>query len=264
MEVAAQAHLEKRVFLEKLLALGEKGPLAALATRAGSSPFLKLSWTTHAIGVVGLNELCRAVLDCEIHDSPESLDFSLKVLRHLKHECERLSSKHRVRFLLSGLPADSAATRFARLDLRFFGVAARAITSGETASDTAYYTGGFKTSSRNPLSLRDEIKTEGALHAVGVNNVATEVLLGGSSTPVEEIRDIVIEALSGTWSAGLVFCPEFTLCFDCGDHSHGLNERCAACGSDRVDGLAYAGDRYGYTSEWDAAKLRELNDRARR
>src|SRR5262249_47322315 len=59
METAAQAHLEKRVFLEKLLALGERGPLAALTTRASGSPFLRLNWTTHAINPVGLNELCR-------------------------------------------------------------------------------------------------------------------------------------------------------------------------------------------------------------
>src|SRR6185295_1985343 len=102
METAAQAHLEKRVFLEKLLALGERGPLAALTTRASGAPFLKLNWATHAINPVGLNELCRAALQSDLHDSEESLGFALKVLTHLKREAERLSNKHKVRFLLSG------------------------------------------------------------------------------------------------------------------------------------------------------------------
>ena len=135
METAAQAHLEKRVFLEKLLALGERGPLAALTTRASGAPFLKLNWGTHAISLVGLNELCRAVLQSDLHDSEATMEFALKVLTHLKREAERLSNKHKVRFLLSGQSTEVTAHRLARLDLRFFGETAASVVCGDAASD---------------------------------------------------------------------------------------------------------------------------------
>lgn len=263
MEIAAQAHLEKRVFLEKLLALGERGPLSVLTTRAAGLPFLRLNWTTHAICVIGLSELCRAVFGSDLHESQNATEFSLKVLNHLRHECERLSSKHRVRFVLSGQPAKSPAQRFARLDLRFFGPMASGVVSGDAASESAYYTAGARLSPNSELVILDRIRAEAALHVMGFTNVATEIWLGKSGMGPDDLLQLINEAFEYSDSAGLVFCPEFTVCFDCSKQERGLLEGCPACGSGKVDGLAYDGDRYGYTSTWDSGRLSELRDRRR-
>ncbi|HEX5733432.1 MAG TPA: anaerobic ribonucleoside-triphosphate reductase [Blastocatellia bacterium] len=263
METAAQAHLEKRVFLEKLLALGERGPLAALTTRASGAPFVKLNWGTHAISLVGLNELCRAVLQSDLHDSEATMEFALKVLTHLKREAERLSNKHKVRFLLSGQSTEVTAHRLARLDLRFFGETAASVVCGDAASDSAYYTDGVRLSATSEVSVLDRVRTEGVFHEFGFTNAATEIWMGESTPQADDLGRLISLAFYQSSCAGLIFCPEFTICSSCGASARGLHTACPHCGSERVDGLAYAGDRYGHTSSWDAGRLAELKDRRR-
>ena len=263
MEVAAQAHLEKRVFLEKLLALGDRGPLSALTTRAGGKPILRLNWTTHSIGVVGLNELCRAVLGTELHQSPAAVEFGRKVLAHLRYEVERLSSKHKVRFRLGGVPADAAAQRLARLDLRFFGQTAAEVVCGRPDAQGAYYTDGVRWSAKSNVPIMVRIKAEGEFHDLLFSNAATEVWLGRLTLGAEDLSRLISESFLHSKCGGLVFCPEFTYCADCGKASRGLTETCQGCGSARIDGMAYVGERYGYTSSFDASRLAELRERAR-
>ena len=263
METAAQAHLEKRVFLEKLLALGERGPLAALTTRASGAPFLKLNWATHAINPVGLNELCRAALQSDLHDSEESLGFALKVLTHLKREAERLSNKHKVRFLLSGQATEVTAHRLARLDLRFFGETAAKVVCGNPEKDASYYTDGIRLAATSQIPVLDRVRTEGIFHDFGFINATTEIWMGESRPGADGLGRLISQAFYQSSCAGLIFCPEFTVCSSCGSSTSGLHPGCPSCGSDRVDGLAYAGDRYGHTSSWDAGRLAELRDRRR-
>jgi ribonucleoside-triphosphate reductase len=263
METAAQAHLEKRVFLEKLLALGERGPLAALATRASGAPFLKLSWSTHAINPVGLNELCRAALQSDLHDSEDTMAFALKVLTHLKREAERLSNKHKVRFLLSGQGTEVTASRLARLDLRFFGETAARVVCGDPNADASYYTDGVRLAGTSEVSVLSRVRTEGVFHELGFSDATTEIWMGESRPGADDLGRLISQAFYQSTCAGLIFCPEFTVCASCGVNTRGLHTACPSCGSERVDGLAYAGDRYGHTSAWDAGRLAELHDRRR-
>jgi ribonucleoside-triphosphate reductase len=263
METAAQAHLEKRVFLEKLLALGDRGPLSALTTRAGDGPLLKLSWASHAICPIGLNELCRAVLKSNFDESDESFDFAAKVLAHLNREADRLSAKHKVRFILSAEVGDITAGRLARLDRRFFETTADAVVCGDTHTDAVYYTEGVRTGATGSLSVMQRIVTEGSFHRLGLTNATTPVWIGADTPEHSAIVRLVYEAAEHSASTGLVFCPEFTTCSGCGQTSNGLHGSCPSCGSDRVDGIAYAGNRYTRISSWDPGRLAELRDRPR-
>ncbi|HXG68884.1 MAG TPA: anaerobic ribonucleoside-triphosphate reductase [Blastocatellia bacterium] len=263
METAAQAHLEKRVFLEKLLALGRRGPLAALTTRAGGAPFLKLNWTHHAITLVGLNELCRSVLQADAHGSAAAMEFAQKVLMHLRREAERLSNKHRVRFLLSGKPAEVTAHRFARQDLRYFGETAARVVCGDAEAEAAYYTDSMRLPATSDASVLERVRIEGVFHGHGFVDAATEIWLGEAVPDANDLGRLISQAFYQSTCAGLVFCPEFTVCASCDHTTRGLHQTCPNCQSVRVDGLAYAGDRYDNTSSWDAGRLAELRDRRR-
>ena len=59
IQIAVKAHLEKKQFIEKLLALGEKGPLSLLAMDRDGSPYLRMHRASFLIGMVGLNELVQ-------------------------------------------------------------------------------------------------------------------------------------------------------------------------------------------------------------
>ncbi len=264
MEAAAQAHLEKRVFLEKLLAQGESGPLSLIAMSRGGAPFLKLSWTTHWISPVGLNELTRSVLGAEIHQEPAAREFALRVVGHLRREADRLSNKHRARFLLSESCIAATAHRFARLDLRFFGTAAADIvhSSREDGSDASYTT-GLKLSARAQVPTVERLRMEGELHAVGVMNATTEVWLRSGVPTPEQVAMLVSQAFYQTDVASITIAPEFTICHACGGTSRGLEDVCPLCGSARVDGYALAGERYSMVSSWDDGLRGELMDRHR-
>lgn len=264
MEAAAQAHLEKRVFLEKLLAQGEQGPLSLLAMRAGSKPFVKLNWTTHWINPVGLNELTRAVIGSELHQDDAAVDFAVRVVGHLRREADRLSSKHKVRFVLSELSLPSMAHRMARLDLRFFGsIAADILQSRDADTAAPAYSVGVRLSSRANVSPLDRLKVEGQFHAQNILNAGTEVWYGAAVPTPEQVAVLISQGFYQSRVASLLFAPEFTVCEDCGHSSHGIESVCPACHSTRVDGYALSGERYSLISTWDDSKLSELHNRHR-
>lgn len=122
LEVAAQASLEKRIFLEKLLARGEEGSLALLAMRPAEEAFLSLSWSSHAICPLGLAEMVQIVTGESLAASLDAQELALQIVGHLRDEIDRLSTTHKVRFILAEARDTIATRRLAQLDRRKFGL----------------------------------------------------------------------------------------------------------------------------------------------
>ncbi len=118
--VAVRAHLEKKDFLERLLALGDNGPLALLTMKKDGQPYLRMHRATFLIGMVGLNEMVQVHRGEQLHESDEALRFGLKVIAYMKLLADKMSQKYNMRFVLEQTPAESTAYRFAKLDLRDF------------------------------------------------------------------------------------------------------------------------------------------------
>jgi anaerobic ribonucleoside-triphosphate reductase len=261
MEAAAQAHLEKRVFLEKLLAQGEQGPLSVIALRVGSKPFLRLSWMTHWISPIGLAEMTRAVLGVESYEDDGAREFAARVVSHLRREAERLSNKHKVRFVLAETASYSVAHRLAGLDVRFFGKAAVDVMRGSPDTGAGYYTTGAKVPAGADVSPLERVRVEGTFHQHGILDAASDLWLGGKVPTPEQIAIAVSQAFYQSTTSSLVIAPTFTTCLDCGAISHGLSADCATCGSTRVDGLVGGAGSSTNTSSWDAGRQAELADR---
>jgi len=119
VETAVKAHLEKKGFIEKLLSLGEKGPLALLAMDRDGSPYLRMHRASFLVGMVGLNELVQIHTGREMHESKEAFKFGLKVIAHMKLLVDKLSQRYAMHFVLEQTPAESTAYRFAKLDLKY-------------------------------------------------------------------------------------------------------------------------------------------------
>jgi ribonucleoside-triphosphate reductase len=68
METAAKAHQQKKAFIERLLSLGESGPLALLTMNRDGESYLRMRRATFLIGMVGLNELVQIHTGQEMHD----------------------------------------------------------------------------------------------------------------------------------------------------------------------------------------------------
>ena len=281
LELAAQASLEKRVFLEKLLARGEAGALAMLAMRPDKEPFLPLSWSSHAICSIGLAELVQFVTGESMESSAQAQAFAASVVAHLNVEAERLSAKHKVRFLLAESRDLSAPNRLARLDVHRFGlnVVGQALNrtvepatgldvgaetgleagdAGNADADGIFYTNSIKLPVAGTLSAEDKLRIEGALQGKAIWSATSDIWLGQTLPQPAELVEFVSQVFRQTATSAITFSPEFTVCSVCRAVSRGLHEECPQCGATRVEGLAQATNRYSFTSKWPHWKLAEL------
>ena len=271
LELAGQASLEKRIFLEKLLARGESGALAMLAMRPDKEPFLPLNWTAHAICPIGLAELVHAVIGTSLDSTSdaqgEARDFAAAVVAHLNAETERLSAKHKVRFVLSESQDWVGRHRLARLDLQRFGSPLLSFARGEegVVADEAdvYYTNGVKLPDNCRVDAFERIQIEGDLQAGMIRGATTDLWLGQELPESDQMAMLIAHALRQTSASAATFSPEFTICMVCHAFIRGAHTACSRCGSDRLDGLAQAANRHSRTSNWPRWMLAELERRRR-
>jgi ribonucleoside-triphosphate reductase (formate) len=235
LDMAAQAHLEKRIYLEKLLAQGDNGPLALLARRHHGSALLKLNRTAYWLCPVGLNEMVLATLGQRLNESEEALKFGEHVCRHLAGETERLSAKHKVHFLLAKLGSPETGRRFAHLDMHYFPEAAVESFSALISSEDFGYTPGAGLPPSIDLSPAKRISIEASLLADSFHMAATTWRVPANPYPfAEEAREWIVAAMNEPLSPGLRFHLSFSVCLDCRSALRGHPENCSACQSSRI------------------------------
>ncbi len=263
MDIAAQAHLEKRVFLEKLLARGEEGPLALLTARRGGRPFLRLHRTTHRLCPVGLDDLAQAVTGYRLHESSVARDFGAQVITHLTSEAIRLTSRHKTHFTLAESHTEGMTERFAHMDARFFPKTLAEGYSPGDLDDEENYVNGAKLSPAVALPPRQRAQWEGQIQRGSLLNATTDVWLGDELPTPEQLAHLVADLRTDGLATGLMVSPEFTLCRSCGHVAVGSHGNCLSCGSSQVETLAKATNRYSRVSGWSPAAQAERHQRAR-
>ncbi|MBL8204653.1 MAG: hypothetical protein JNM09_10525 [Blastocatellia bacterium] len=257
MELAAQASLEKRVFLEKLLARGESGVLAMLAMRPNNEPFLRLGWTAHAICPIGLSELAETMTGVPIESAANSQEFAARVIAHLNTEAERLSVKHKARFRLAASRDINAPHRLAKLDLDQAGMIP------PNNPSEARYTNAATLSSQTSINVLEKLRIEGLLQQDSILGAISELWGDKSVLKPEQMAVLVSRAFYQTNNSALTLSPEFTVCQSCHAASPGLIQTCPQCQSSKLDILALATSHYSRVSTWPRWKVTEFKLRNR-
>ena len=263
LALAVKAHIQKRDFIEKLLSLGDAGPLAMLAMQNDGVPYLRLKGSTFLIGVVGLNELVQIMRGRQLHESDEALDFGLAVIGHVQEKIDSFCTALQMRFVLEQTPAETTAYRFARLDLRHFSPLPGRYVRGDLARGEIYYTNSAHLSPAAPVDPLTRVRMEGLFHPFFRAGAVTHVELGAAEPPAALLAAFLIRAFRETRNNQIVFSPEFTSCANCGATSRGLVQKCAHCGAEEVDGLARITQYVSRVSGWNRGKRAELRDRNR-
>lgn len=261
--LAVKAHREKRRFIERLLSLGEDGPLALLTMRRDGLPYLRLNLATHLVGMVGLNELVQIHLGEELHESKRALKFGLKVIAHMKLLAEKLSKSERMRIVLEQTPAESTSYRFARLDLRDFSPESGRVVKGNIAEEKVYYTNSTHLNVGMRINPIERVQLEGMFHPLIEAGSISHIWIGEARPSKEAIADFVIKTFRYTANDQIAFSPEFTTCNSCFKTSRGLRSKCEFCGSEDVDGITRITGYFTKISSWNKGKLGELSDRYR-
>ena len=263
MELVARAHAQKRQFMERLLALGDGGPLALLSMDCEGSAYLRLDRATCLVGMVGLNELVQAHRGTQLHESEKALKFGLKILTHIQKVAAKLSRQHGMRFILEQTPAESTAYRFARLDLKYHSPRSGRLVRGDIARGELYYTNSTQLNIAAKTDPFARVRSEGLFHPLIEGNALTSVWLGESRPSAGEMARFVADAFRETSSSQIVFSPEFTVCPACRKTVRGLKPSCTACGSTRVEGITRVGGYLTHTSRLNRGKIAELRDTCR-
>ncbi|PID58063.1 anaerobic ribonucleoside-triphosphate reductase [candidate division KSB3 bacterium] len=208
MELTAEAHMQKRVFIEKLLAAGREGPLGVLMMKQDGESFLKLEQADFLIGFVGLNELVQIHKGSQFHESDDAISFGLEIIAHMESVCERLSQRHHISFLLTGLPNPGASSRLARLDLRYYSPDSGHVIKGDLGSGHVHYTDSMYMNSHEDDSPLQRMKHEGAfcryLSGGSVSHVSAEGHLSQRKGLVEFINAVY----RTTETAHIYFSPD--------------------------------------------------------
>lgn len=263
VEMTVEAHLQKRAFIERLLSLGEQGPLALLTMNQDGEPYLRMRRATYLIGMVGLNEMVKIHTGREMHESKEALKFGLKVIAHMKLLADKMSKRHGMRFVLEQTPAESTAYRFARLDLRYHSPLAGHVVKGDISRGEIYYTNSTHMNLSAPLNPIERVRMEGLFHPLIEAGALTHIWLGEARPDAKSLANFVKKVFRLTQNDQIAFSPEFTTCIECARTVRGLLERCPYCGSEEVEGITRITGYFTKISSWNKGKLGELRDRFR-
>ena len=258
---AVKAHIQKKDFLEKLLSYADKGPLAVLAMNHDGFPFLRMNRAYYIIGLVGINELVQIHMGSQLHESPEALEFGLKVVDYLQREAELLSEKLGIKFVLEQSPAETTAYRFARLDLKYFSPAAGRYVKGDIAEGAIYHTNSTHVNVAADVTPMQRVIQEGLFHKYLEGEHITHLQLGGSNPGKKELSKFIREVFYNSTNWQIDFSPEFTSCLSCSKTASGLNETCVYCGSNEVEGIARLTKYFSKISGWNKGKFAELKNR---
>jgi len=263
LDLAAQAHIQKKAFIEDILAAESRGPLSLLTMKRDGQPYLRMWRVSYLMGILGLNELVEAHKGKELHEDTSAFKFGLKVISHMRIKCEELTKRYKMHFVLEQTPAESTAYRFAKLDREHFPAFADKVIKGHPATGEFYYTNSTYFNVSHPMNPVDRVREEGLFHPLIDAGALTHVWLGESKPSAESIANFVIKTFQHTQNGQICFSPEFTSCNACGKLTRGLRSECPFCHSENIEGITRITGYFSRISGWNKGKTGELKDRFR-
>ncbi|HUX01004.1 MAG: anaerobic ribonucleoside-triphosphate reductase [Phycisphaerae bacterium] len=262
MDIAMQAHLQKREFIKKMMESPEM-PLWEIGKDAKDDrPYVDLDAATYIIGLIGLNECVQHMCGEELHESDEALKRGLYVVSSMYSRAKSYSEQYGLKVSLEESPAESATRRLAKVDLRNW-PEARRLVRGDLEADEFYYTNSIHLRADAPVDLLTRIQKQAKFHSMIESGAIIHAFVGEERPPASSILVLVRKTFEKTVAAQLTISPEFTICNDCQKWTPGLQEKCDWCGSTDVYGMARIVGYFSRISNWNKSKLGELKDRHR-
>jgi ribonucleoside-triphosphate reductase len=159
MDLAMEAHLEKRKFIKSIMN-GPGLPLWQIGMPAADGrAYIDLDRedTSYIIGMIGLNELLKYLTGKELHDDEETYKLGLKVISEMYLKAQEFEKKYGLNVKLEESPAESASLRMAKVDLQEFPDEAKNIVRGDRAKGEVYYTNSIHFAPDAPIDIIERI-----------------------------------------------------------------------------------------------------------
>lgn len=248
MDIAARSLKIKRDLVSKLL---DEGLYPYTKRYLGS---FKNHFST--IGVVGMNEAClNANWLAKDLTHRESLDFTKKVLTHMRERLIEYQERSGDLYNLEATPAESTAYRLAKHDrIKYPNI----ITAGEPG-ETPYYTN----SSHMPVGFTDDIfdalDKEDELQVLYTSGTVFHAFLGEKLPDWRAAAELVKKISDNYKLPYYTITPTYSVCPDHG-YLAGEQKTCPRCGKateiySRITGY------YRPVQNWNDGKIQEFADR---
>jgi len=260
LHLAVQAHLQKKKFLKRMMENSD-GPLWQIGKIAQDGrPYVNLDEGTYLIGLIGLNEAVQHITGKQLHESEDIFKLGLKIVSFMSLKCREYSKKFGLKLSLEESPAESAAGRLAKIDLREF-PDSKKVVKGNSNGDESYYTNSIHFAAAAPVDLITRIIKQSKFHPLIKSGAIIHAFVGESRPSPESIYNLVKKVWVNTQCSQLTISPEFTICNTCSEVSRGLQENCTCCGSEDVYGVTRIVGYYSKITNWNKNKIGELKDR---
>lgn len=260
MDLAMRAHLEKKRFISRMME-GPGRPLWQIGKPAADGrPYVDLDAATYIIGMIGLNECVQFLAGKELHEGDEIFRFGMKIVSRMFLKTQQLHRETGLIVTLEESPAESAARRLAKVDLREYPESS-AVVKGSLDRDESYYTNSIHFAAAAPVSLIERIDGQSRFHTMIESGAIIHAFVGESKPSPEALLSLVTKTWKNTRAAQLTISPEFTVCRDCRQVTRGLQESCGACHSEDVYGLSRVVGYFSRIDNWNRSKHGELADR---
>jgi len=262
IDLAVKAHLQKKAFIEKLMASAEMPLWEVGKVSADGRPYIDLDKATYIIGLIGLNECVQYLSGRELHEDEETFKLGLKIVSEMYLKIKEMSKKLGLKFSLEESPAESATRRLAKIDARDF-PEARRLMKGNFEEDEFYYTNSIHLRADAPVDIVTRIRKQAKFHTLIESGAIIHAFVGEERPSPESILNLVEKTFRNTKAAQLTISPEFTVCNSCRKISNGILEECAHCRSEDVYGVTRIVGYFSRTNNWNKSKIGELKDRQR-
>ncbi len=253
MELAVEAHLQKKAKTEEMMSAPGRPLWQIGKTACDGKPYVDLEASTYILGLIGVNDAVSFLIGSELHDSNEALRLGLKIVAHLYIKARRLARRHNLKFTLEESPAESASRRLAKTDLVYFNREAKPVVKGES-EETVYYTNSVHLAADAPVSLVRRIRDQAKFHSMIESGAITHAFVGEEQPSAEAIARLMRDVFFRTQSAQVTISPEFTYCDACQHSMRGLLEHCARCGSGKVWGETRVVGYFSKIQNWNKSK----------
>ena len=224
LDISKDILIKRREFIEDNIETGLypylKYYLRNIKTRTGR--YLTNHFNT--IGVVGGHEACLNLFGEGI-DTPRGKDFAKKILDHINEVLLEFQKETGYLFNLEAVPAESAATRFAKLDIEKLGPRAHY----QGTKEAPYLTN----STQLPVSLTDDLfyllDSQEELHTKYTGGTCLNIFAGERIKDIEVIKNLIKKITSLYKIPYFAISPVFSTCDTCG-YIDGEHEECPKCG----------------------------------
>lgn len=263
MALAVSAHRQKRLFISRLMAYGNRGPLQFLRHKWEGESFLKIHMATQPMQLIGLGE-AASILNGSPTTPPKVLAERAEfLLDKLQTVISRNNQLHKLNMKLCATKHESVAYRFAALDLRRFGPDfSRYVLRGSQQAQPIYSEGpnilGFR-----PMRWRDRLRLESKLHPFFSGEHAMTVFARGGLGEEGSLGQMIYQEAHAAGTSLLQMAPDLRVCMRCYFIFDQAGTQCPQCKHTLVSDYGWCQSHFSPVHSWCLGKRGEWKIRHR-